>query len=74
MGNLHEERFEAIWEGPAYRRLRTELLTGEYGINCRQCPLRGIGRVDDASAHRSHNLEKALVPHANGRPLAARVA
>lgn len=47
-----------VWGGRPFRRLRWELLTGEYGPNCVRCPLRGIGRVDDASAHRSHVADK----------------
>lgn len=58
MGDLREQSFLEVWEGPSFRRLRWELLTGNYGINCLKCPLRGIGRVDDANAHRSHNSEK----------------
>jgi MoaA/NifB/PqqE/SkfB family radical SAM enzyme len=59
MGDLRHHSFLEIWEGSAYRRLRKELLTRDYGANCRNCPLRGKGRVDDENAHYAHNLEKA---------------
>jgi radical SAM protein with 4Fe4S-binding SPASM domain len=59
MGDLKSQTFDEIWEGPAYQELRRQLLTGDLGLNCAQCPLRGIGSVDDESAHHSHGLQKS---------------
>jgi radical SAM protein with 4Fe4S-binding SPASM domain len=55
IGDLRCETFEEIWEGPGYRALRWRHLTGLHGVNCGQCPLRGIGRVDDEAAHFAHD-------------------
>jgi len=59
MGDLERQSFGEIWDGEPYRRLRHQLLTGNYGVNCAQCPLRGIGSVEDERAHRSNSLAKA---------------
>jgi radical SAM protein with 4Fe4S-binding SPASM domain len=61
MGNLDQQSFEEIWNGRPYRRLRWELLSGHFGVNCAQCPLRGIGDVDDERAHRSNVGQKGLL-------------
>jgi len=58
LGDLKRQSFTEVWEGPAYRRLRWELLSGNYGPNCANCAVRGIGSVDDDSAHFAHNQEK----------------
>ena len=65
MGNLEQQTFAEIWDGPAYRALRAELLAHRPGVNCRTCPIRGIGSVDDERAHYSHGREKGrLASHA----------
>jgi len=46
MGNVREQSFEEIWNGPKYRELREGLLTGRLGENCRRCPALGCGSVD----------------------------
>ena len=46
MGNVKEQPFGEIWNGPAYRRLREELLSGRLGPTCRHCPAAGFGSVD----------------------------
>ncbi len=46
MGNVLEQPFAEIWNGPRYRRLREELLSNQLGKNCRVCPAMGCGSVD----------------------------
>lgn len=58
MGSLRTQTFPEIWEGPAYQKLRWQLLSGNLGTNCASCPVRGIGSVDDDNAHFAHNKEK----------------
>ena len=58
MGNLQRQGFMEVWEGEPFKKLRHGLLTRDYHVNCAKCPLRGIGKVDDDRAHRSHNLDK----------------
>lgn len=45
MGNVFEQSFEEIWNGPEYRRLREEFLTGELREGCRNCTLSGQGTL-----------------------------
>ena len=53
----------AVWLAvvPGASRLRVvgQLLTGNLGSNCRNCPASGIGEVDDGSAHRAHRAAAA---------------
>ena len=58
MGDLHAETFQEIWDGATYRELRRELMTGHLNTNCGDCPIRGIGCVDNENAHYAHNIEK----------------
>lgn len=58
LGDLKRQTFAEVWEGPAFRRLRWELISGNYGPNCANCAVRGIGSVDDDNAHFAHNKEK----------------
>jgi radical SAM protein with 4Fe4S-binding SPASM domain len=37
MGNLLEQPFEAIWNGPAYREFRRRMFAGDYPDVCRHC-------------------------------------
>lgn len=46
MGNVREQSFEEIWNGPKYRELREGLLTGNLSENCSRCPALGCGSVD----------------------------
>ena len=39
MGNLRTERFEDLWNGPSYQRLRSEHHTGELQEVCARCTL-----------------------------------
>lgn len=73
MGSLEERSFLEIWNGPEYRRLRRELLSDKPGVNCRACPLRGIGHVDDDHAHYSFVREKADLASSERLPDAGRV-
>jgi MoaA/NifB/PqqE/SkfB family radical SAM enzyme len=38
MGNVFEEPFEAIWNGPRYRQLRADITAGRYPTPCIGCP------------------------------------
>ncbi len=40
-GNTRTEPLEEIWNGPVYRRMRTQFLEGRYGETCREdvCPV-----------------------------------
>ena len=45
MGNIFEQSFDEIWNGPAYQQLRAEFLTGELREGCRRCTLSGQGTL-----------------------------
>lgn len=45
MGNVFRQSFEEIWNGPEYRKLREEFLTGTLREGCRQCTLSGQGTL-----------------------------
>lgn len=45
MGNIFEQSFEEIWNGPKYQKLREEFLTGELREGCRNCTLSGQGTL-----------------------------
>ena len=45
MGNIFEQSFEDIWNGPEYRKLRREFLTGDLREGCRNCTLSGQGTL-----------------------------
>lgn len=40
MGNLNEQSFEAIWNGPKYRELRRRVNTPDMPVPCRHCNLK----------------------------------
>ncbi len=45
MGNIFKQRFGDIWNGPEYRQLRHEFLTGDLREGCRRCTLSGLGTL-----------------------------
>lgn len=45
LGNIHEEEFEAIWNGEKAKEFRQRLLDADDIPMCRQCPGYGIGRA-----------------------------
>lgn len=45
MGNVFEQSFEEIWNGPEYQRLRGEFLEGNLREGCRRCTLSGTGTL-----------------------------
>jgi radical SAM protein with 4Fe4S-binding SPASM domain len=45
MGNLFEQSFDEIWNGPEYQKLRQEFLTGNLREGCRRCTLAGTGTL-----------------------------
>ena len=42
LGNVHDEPFDKLMNGAAFRQLREELLTGKLRPACSECPSRGI--------------------------------
>ncbi|MAG56767.1 MAG: hypothetical protein CMJ83_10790 [Planctomycetes bacterium] len=45
MGNIFEQSFDEIWNGPEYQKLREEFLSGDLREGCRQCTLSGQGTL-----------------------------
>jgi radical SAM protein with 4Fe4S-binding SPASM domain len=45
MGNVFQQSFEEIWNGPAYQKLREEFATGDLREGCRHCTLSGQGTL-----------------------------
>lgn len=50
VGDLKTQSMEQVWNGPAYRRLRWELLSGNYPGICEKCPERRPYRPEEYSA------------------------
>jgi len=40
MGNIHQQDFRDIWDGPAYNEFRQKLASQDPPKQCRQCPIR----------------------------------
>jgi len=38
LGNIHDESMQKIWNGTPYRRLRSQLRSGDYSFFCQGCP------------------------------------
>ena len=47
MGDLKTQTVQEVWNGPTYRRLRWELLSGNYPKICEQCPERRAYHPDE---------------------------
>ena len=45
MGNVFEQSFEEIWNGPEYQKLRQEFLSGDLREGCKRCTLSGTGTL-----------------------------
>jgi len=51
MGNLRDQSFWEIWNGPAYRELRRRVNSGDPPDYCRSCTIGRMKGIDDESAH-----------------------
>jgi radical SAM protein with 4Fe4S-binding SPASM domain len=61
LGNLFVDDFASIWQNPAFRRLRQDLVRGVLGHNCQHCPASGMGsaRHADSFTARSHDWQQS---------------
>lgn len=46
LGNVNETPFDQLMNGATFRKLRRELLTGQLGKACMECPSRSITTPD----------------------------
>lgn len=68
LGNLNEQSFESIWNGPLYRNLRIGMRCGDVPTICKECPMVHSpppAAVDAAYIEASETLEA----HYSGREL-----
>jgi len=56
LGNVNEQSFEEVWNGPKYQELRRQLITGELGPNCRHCPAMGSGDVNKEESFEARDV------------------
>jgi radical SAM protein with 4Fe4S-binding SPASM domain len=56
MGNIREQSFEEIWNGPRYQKLRAEHLSGNLRRCSANCPATGMGNVNKDSAFRTRSI------------------
>jgi radical SAM protein with 4Fe4S-binding SPASM domain len=57
MGNIRQQSFEEIWNGPRYQKLRAEHQSGNLRHCCANCPAAGMGNVNRDSAFRNRSIE-----------------
>jgi radical SAM protein with 4Fe4S-binding SPASM domain len=50
MGNIHQDRFLDLWNGPAWAELRLQHEQGQLRDTCKTCPAAGMGNVNNTQA------------------------